>query len=61
VISQHPAMKFFAAIFAYVVIALILCWGILQAVHGSYWLLIIGTLGYLGMMIKFGCLPPKTH
>ncbi|MGN6554734.1 MAG: hypothetical protein ACTHLW_13580 [Verrucomicrobiota bacterium] len=41
--------------------ALILGWGILQAVHGSYWLLAGGFLGYLALLGKIGCLPPKTH
>ena len=55
------AMKFLGAIFAYAAMAFILGWGILQAVHGHYWLLTIGFLGYMAMLIKLGCLPPKTH
>ena len=54
-------MKFLGAIVAYAVMALILGWGILQAVHGSYWLLVFGTLGYLTLFGKLGCLPPKSH
>jgi hypothetical protein len=40
---------------------LLISWGILHAVHGSYWLLIVGVLIYLGLLTKFGCLPPKSH
>ncbi len=54
-------MKFLASIFVYAFMAFILGWGILQAVHGSYWLLTIGFLGYMALLIKLGCLPPKTH
>jgi hypothetical protein len=54
-------MKFLGAIIAYAVMAWILGWGILQAVHGSYWLLIFGVVGYLALFAKLGCLPPKSH
>jgi hypothetical protein len=53
-------MKFFGAILAYVIIGVILAWGIyLLVTKGNYWLLAIGTLGYILAFIKFGCLPPK--
>ena len=54
-------MKFLGAVIAYALMALILGWGILQAVHGSFWLLAFGFLGYLVMFTKVGCLPPKSH
>jgi hypothetical protein len=54
-------MKFLGSIAAYGAMAFILGWGILQAVHGYYWLLTVGFLGYMAMLIKLGCLPPKTH
>ena len=50
-------VKLFSAIATYLALALMLCAGILQAVHGSYWLLIIGTLGYLALLVGIGCLP----
>ncbi|HEU5125715.1 MAG TPA: hypothetical protein VFW05_16810 [Verrucomicrobiae bacterium] len=54
-------MKFLGSIIAYGAMALLIGWGILHAVHGSYWLLIVGTIVYLGMLTKFGCIPPKSH
>jgi len=54
-------MKFALAIFAYLVIGAILGWGILMAVHGSYWLLIVSFLAYAVSFGKLGCLPGKSH
>ena len=54
-------MKFALAIFAYLVIGAILGWGILMAVHGSYWLLIVSFLAYCFCFAKLGCLPGKAH
>jgi hypothetical protein len=54
-------MKFFGAIVAYAVMAFFIGWGLLQAIHGNYWLLAAAVLGYLALFIKFGCLPPKSH
>ena len=54
------AMNFLGAIFAYAFMAFVLGWGVLQAVHGNYWLLVIGFVAYMAMLIKLGCLPPKT-
>lgn len=58
---HHARMKFFGSILVYLAMAAVLGWGILHAVHGSYWLLIVGILGYLALLTKLGCLPPKTH
>lgn len=52
-------MKFLGSIFAYLAMAFVLAWGILQAFHGNFWLLAIGVLGYMTLLIKLGCLPPK--
>ena len=52
------AMKFFAVVLAYLLIAFVLSWGILQAVHGHYWLLGVGVLAYVLAFSKLGCLPP---
>lgn len=55
-------MKFYAAIIAYVVIGLILGWGIYEAVTGHLWFLAIGVLVYVVAFAKIGCLPSsKSH
>ena len=54
-------MKFLAAIIAYLVIGLILGWGILLAVKGEPWLLVVGFLTYAVAFAKLGCLPKKSH
>ena len=54
-------MKFLAVIIAYGVIGLILGWGILLAVKGEPWLLIVGFLTYAVAFAKLGCLPKKSH
>jgi len=53
-------MKFVAGLFVYLFIAFVLAWGILQAVHGHYWLLGVGALGYILALSKIGCLPPDS-
>jgi len=52
-------MKFLLAILAYLLIGLVLGWGILLAVHGNPWLLIAGFLAYVVAFGKLGCLPTK--
>ena len=54
-------MKLLLAIVAYLVIGLVLGVGILLAVKGSYWLLIISFLAYVVAFGKLGCLPGKSH
>ena len=54
-------MKFLGAILAYLVIALILGWGILLAVRGNYWLLAAGVVAYVIAFARLGCLPPGKH
>ncbi len=54
-------MKFLLAILAYLVIGLVLGWGILLAVKGNPWLLAVGFLTYVVAFGKLGCLPKKTH
>ena len=54
-------MKFYLAIVAYLVIGLVLGWGILQAVKGNPWLLVVGFLAYVVAFGKLGCLPKKSH
>ncbi len=54
-------MKFLLAIVAYLVIAFVLGWGILLAVKGSPWLLVVGFVAYVVAVGKIGCLPKKSH
>jgi len=54
-------MKFLLAIIAYLAIALMLGWGILLAIKGEPWLLIVGFLTYAVTFAKLGCLPKKSH
>ena len=54
-------MKFLLAIVAYLVIGLVLGWGILLAVKGEPWLLIVGFLAYALAFAKVGCLPKQSH
>jgi len=54
-------MKFLLAIVAYLVIGLVLGWGILLTVKGEPWLLIVGFLAYSAAFAKLGCLPKNSH
>jgi hypothetical protein len=54
-------MKFLLAIVAYLFIALVLGLGILLAVKGQPWLLIVGSLAYVCAFAKLGCMPAKSH
>jgi hypothetical protein len=54
-------MKFLLAVLAYLGIAVILGWGILFAVKGQPWVLIVGFLAYVVAFTKIGCLPGKSH
>jgi len=49
-------MKFVMAVIVQSLLGLLLTWGILQAVHGSYWLLIAGTLAYIVVFLALGVL-----
>jgi hypothetical protein len=52
-------MKFFMAIFAYLIISFLLGWGVLLCFKGNPWLLIVSFLGYAVAFAKIGCLPGK--
>ena len=54
-------MKLLMAIIAYVVVGLVLGWGMLLAVKGEPWLLIAGLLGYAIAFAKLGCLPRQSR
>lgn len=56
-----PPMKLLWAIIAYVVIGIILGWGMILMMKGSPWLLVIGFLAYVVAFGKIGCLPKKSH
>jgi hypothetical protein len=60
--GNNPRMKFYAAIIAYLLIGLVLGWGILQVVHGHFWFLAVGIVVYVIAFAKIGCLPSgKSH
>ena len=54
-------MKFLLAILAYLVIGVILGWGILLTMKGQPWLLLVSFLVYVIAFAKLGCLPGKSH
>ncbi len=54
-------MKFLLAIAVYLAIGLILGRGILLAVKGQPWWLIVTFLIYVAAFAKLGCLPKKSH
>jgi hypothetical protein len=54
-------MKFLLAIVAYLLISLVLGWGMLLTFKGDPWLLIVGVLAYAVAFAKLGCLPGKSH
>ena len=57
----YGCMKFFLVIAVYVLMAVVLGWGILLVVKGEPWLLIVGFLAYALAFAKIGCLPGKSH
>lgn len=52
-------MNLVFAIFVYLGFAFFLGWGILQAYHGSYGLLLTGALVYAGLLYLIGCRNPQ--
>jgi hypothetical protein len=49
-------MKLLLALIVWVVMGVVLAKGILMAIHGSLWLLILGLLGFVVLVGKIGCL-----
>jgi hypothetical protein len=49
-------MNVFLAIFAWLVMGIILVTGVVMATHGTFWLLILGGLGFVAAVAKIGCL-----
>jgi F0F1-type ATP synthase assembly protein I len=60
ILANLARMKLLLSVLAYLLISAILGWGILQAVKGNPWLLIVGFLAYAVAFAKIGCLP-KSH
>ncbi len=54
-------MKFALAILVYLLISLILGWGILLLIAGKPWLLITGAVAFLIAFAKIGCKSPPPH
>ncbi|MHC1766405.1 MAG: hypothetical protein AB9869_19245 [Verrucomicrobiia bacterium] len=48
-------MKFTLALVVYLLMGLVLGWGILLVMKGSYWFLIAGLIAYLIAFARFGC------
>ena len=48
-------MKFTLAVVVYILIGLVLSWGILGIMRGNYWLFIAGAAAYLLAFARFGC------
>ncbi len=53
-------MNFLLALIAYLVIGVVLGWGILLTVHGNPWLLIAAFVVYAIAFARLGCLPKKS-
>jgi hypothetical protein len=54
-------MKFLLAVLVYLVIGLVLGWGLLLAVKGDPWVLLLSFAAYVVLFAKIGCLPKKSH
>jgi hypothetical protein len=54
-------MSLFLAALVYLVMGLILGWGILLAVNGSWWFLIAGILAYMIVISRISCKAGKSH
>jgi hypothetical protein len=55
-VNCRPMMKLFLAILIYVVLGVILGAGIILALKGSWWFLIVAFLAYTILFSKIGCL-----
>ena len=54
-------MKLILAVAAYLVIAIMLGWGILSLMKGDPWVLLAGVLIYAITFARIGCLPKKAE
>jgi hypothetical protein len=49
-------MKLLMAFAVWIVMGAILAKGLLAAIHGSFWLLAVGVIGFFALVAKIGCL-----
>lgn len=49
-------MSVFLAFLAWIIMGAILVTAVVMAVHGSFWLLILGALSFIVAVAKIGCL-----
>lgn len=49
-------MKLIFVMFVWLVMALLLVAGVVASVHGSFWLLALGLVGFVCAVAKIGCL-----
>ena len=54
-------MNFVLALIVYLLMGVVLGWGILLAVKGSLWLLVVSLLAFSIAFARIGCLPGKSH
>jgi hypothetical protein len=54
-------MKFLGSIIVYLLFGISLGAGIVETMHGKFWLLAISVVAYLVAFSKIGCLPKKSH
>jgi hypothetical protein len=54
-------VKLILAVTVYLIVGLILGWGLLLAAKGDWWFLVAGVLAYMIAFGKIGCLPGKSH
>ena len=55
-------MKLLLAVLAYLLIGIVLGWGLLVTMKShNPWLLIVGLVAYTVLFGKIGCLPKKSH
>jgi hypothetical protein len=49
-------VKIFIVIFVWMLMALLLTAGVVLAVKGTFWLLVVGIIGFVLAVAKIGCL-----
>jgi len=54
-------MKLFLSVLMYLIIGVILGWGMLLAAKGGWWFLVAGLAAYVIVFVKIGCLPKSHH
>jgi hypothetical protein len=54
-------MKFVWSVVVYLLLGVLLAWGILQAMKGSFLMLAVVGIGYVVALGKIGCLPKQSH